>query len=158
MSSLETVINPYEILPDTAMSDTPTPRADACLTFWDYKNLCEQLEQELTLIRSTLQSGLDRDADDTTTPHLAVVAAIAIAGLTDQKNKLKAWKESMLSVPPPLQEIARELRLPLGQSIHDRILPAIQKLKAENDGLLERIEAYADKINEIPSHNTSDNQ
>tara|TARA_R110000868_G_scaffold360906_1_gene622949 strand:- start:166 stop:459 length:294 start_codon:yes stop_codon:yes gene_type:complete len=79
------------------MSNIPTPRSDACLTFWDYKNLCEQLEQEAI--------------------------------------ELKAWKEAAMSVSPPLQEIARELGLPLGQSIHDRILPAIQRLKAEIDHL-----------------------
>lgn len=90
------------------MSDIPTPRADACLTFWDYKNLCEQLEQE----------GIE----------------------------LKAWKESALATSLPLQEIARELGLPLGLSIHDRILPAIQKLKAQLDEANQKLCINFDKL------------
>ena len=69
-----------------------------------------------------------------------------------ESSELKAWKESMLSVLPPLQEIARELGLPLGQSIHDRILPAIQRLKAEIDHLKLLFKKHADHTTNCPVH------
>lgn len=40
--------------------------------------------------------------------------------------ELKAWKESAISVTPPMQEIAKVIGVKLGHSIHDKILPAIQ--------------------------------
>lgn len=69
-----------------------TPRTDAiCLETnetgaWDF---ARQLERELNQTREILQSGLDRDKDDTITPHLAVVAVNAIAQLRDENERLK---------------------------------------------------------------------
>lgn len=63
--------------------------------------------------------------------------------LLQENAKLKAWKESAMAVHPPMQEIAKELCIPLGESIHDKILPGIQKLEAELDHaqkLLEELE------------------
>jgi hypothetical protein len=58
--------------------------------------------------------------------HKAVADAhnVAVAAERD-------WKQSAISVMPPLQEIGRELDLNLGESIHDKILPSIQKLKQQ---------------------------
>lgn len=69
---------------------------------------------------------LDMDAAPT-----AYVLESDYRQLERELAEAKAWKESAMRVLPPLQEIAKELNLPLGLSIHDRILPAIQKLRAE---------------------------
>jgi hypothetical protein len=45
--------------------------------------------------------------------------------------ELKAWKESMISVTPDMQAIGRALNVPLGHSIHDKILPGIEALRDE---------------------------
>jgi hypothetical protein len=68
-------------------NNSPTPRTDrqssepigfySCSTV--PASFARQLERELAQIRSTLQNGLDRDKDDTTTAHLAVVAVNALA-------------------------------------------------------------------------------
>lgn len=51
--------------------------------------------------------------------------------LKEENQRLRAWKESAMSVTPPLQEIAKELDVKLGESIHDKILPGIMKLKQQ---------------------------
>lgn len=52
----------------------------------------DQLRAEVEQIRNTLQDGLDRDKDDTTTPHLAVVAVNALAQLRARVTELEADK------------------------------------------------------------------
>lgn len=69
----------------------------------------------------------------------------AAKGLGDHIDALEAWKAEALSVTPPLQEIGRELGVPLGESIHDKILPGIVALKAENQRLREALGVYADE-------------
>jgi hypothetical protein len=59
-------------------------------------------------------------------------------------EELKAWKESMLNVMPPIQEIGQVINVKLGESIHDKILPFIEELKAEN----ERLKNLVEEINE----------
>lgn len=55
-----------------------------------------------------------------------------IADLRRENAELTQWKESAISVFPPVQEIAKELgNVGLGESIHDKILPGIQKLKVD---------------------------
>jgi len=50
--------------------------------------------------------------------------------LQRELEELRKWKESALSVTPPLQDIGRALGLTLGASIHDKILSGIQALQA----------------------------
>jgi hypothetical protein len=58
-----------------------------------------------------------------------------LAAARAEIEELRAWKESALAVEREwdCQEIARELRIPLGQSIRKGILPAIRELKIERD-------------------------
>lgn len=42
--------------------------------------------------------------------------------------ELKAWKESAMVVMAAMQEIGKALGVKLGESIHDKILPGIEKL------------------------------
>ena len=51
-----------------------------------------------------------------------------------QVTELSKWKAEQLEVLRQLnlEEIAKELGIPLGQTIPDKILPAIKKLKNEN--------------------------
>jgi len=49
--------------------------------------------------------------------------------------ELQAWKESAIANTPPMQDIAKELVLPLGEAIHDKILPGIISLKAKAERL-----------------------
>lgn len=44
-------------------------------------------------------------------------------------ERLKAWKESAINVMPDMQAIGKALNVPLGQRIHDKILPGIERLK-----------------------------
>ena len=52
-------------------------------------------------------------------------------------NSLEAWKEAAVQAMNGinLQEVGRELSLPLGVSISENILPRIRKLKADNAAL-----------------------
>ena len=63
----------------------------------------------------------------------AKVLKAEIVQLADERDALAAWKKSAISVTPPLQEIAKALGVPLGESIHDKILPGILALKGERD-------------------------
>lgn len=46
-------------------------------------------------------------------------------------ERLKAWKDEAIAAMPPMQEIAKALEIPLGQSIHDKILPGIERLEGD---------------------------
>jgi len=46
-----------------------------------------------------------------------------------ERDEALRWKESAMSVTPPIQDIGRELDLNLGESIHDKILPGIKEQK-----------------------------
>jgi len=59
-------------------------------------------------------------------------------------KELQKWKESALSVTPPMQKIAKALDIPLGASIHDKILPAINLIKAEKKMLRDYIRKARD--------------
>lgn len=52
-----------------------------------------------------------------------------LATVTDEVERLQYWKESAISVTPPMQEIGEALGVRLGESIHDKILPRIQALR-----------------------------
>lgn len=55
--------------------------------------------------------------------------------LLKESKELKAWKAEAIKVMPPLQEIGKELGLPLGSFVSPQILPKIKELKAENKRL-----------------------
>ena len=55
--------------------------------------------------------------------------------MLQQHAELSSWKESALAIALPYQDIAKELNIGLGESIHDKILPSIIALKAEIDAL-----------------------
>lgn len=42
---------------------------------------------------------------------------------------LQEWKESAMSIMPDLQAIGKLLNIPVGESIHDKIIPGIARLK-----------------------------
>jgi len=44
-------------------------------------------------------------------------------------EQLRLWKESAMKVMPDMQAIGKELKIKLGESIHDKILPEIIRLK-----------------------------
>lgn len=62
-------------------------------------------------------------------------------------EEAEAWKESMLSVMPPMQEIGNELGVLLGDSIHDKILSGIKTLKAQLAIFKPCVELYANARN-----------
>jgi hypothetical protein len=49
-------------------------------------------------------------------------------------QQLRQWKEEAIAVMAPYQEIGKELGLTLGESVHDRILPALQQLRQQLAG------------------------
>ena len=75
----------------------------------------------------------------------------AIAELEEEIERLKEWKESALKVMPPMQKIAKTLDLPLGESIHDKILPEIERLKAK----VERLENLIFLMTNCPKKETN---
>ena len=46
----------------------------------------------------------------------------------EEIKSLRAWKESALATAIDYQVIAKVLNIPLGESVHDKILPAIERL------------------------------
>ena len=116
------------------MSDIPTPRTDAA-AFLIVGYPHETRPFDIVMKRVPV-----------TGDFRGTVASDFARELEREVIELKAWKESALSVDPPLQEIARELGLPLGLSIHDRILPAIQRLKAKNDLLEADLKRENDRL------------
>lgn len=49
----------------------------------------------------------------------------------DELKELRAWKESAMRVMPDFQAIGKELGLKLGDTVHDKILPAIINYKKQ---------------------------
>lgn len=47
-----------------------------------------------------------------------------------QRKRLEDWKESAMKVWPDMQAIGKELGVSLGDTVHDKILPEIKRLKA----------------------------
>lgn len=76
--------------------------------------------------------------------HLEAVEQ-QLAASQAREAELRAWKESAIAVTPPLQEIARELDMPWGVSIHDKILPGVKLLKLQLNVLRECVKLYADQ-------------
>jgi hypothetical protein len=78
--------------------------------------------------------------------------------LLPELERLKDWKESAISVMPDLQAIGKALNVPLGQSIHDKILPGIEALKRRvNDiesalGQLVHLKAYKEAYGKTPEY------
>lgn len=66
-------------------------------------------------------------------------------------DRLKAWQASMLSVQPDMQAIGNALGLRLGESIHDKILPGIELLTRQRDGLKEALVAVRGWIGHLGS-------
>lgn len=46
-------------------------------------------------------------------------------------EQLRAWKESAMSVMPDYQAIGKALGVKLGESVHDKILPGVERLKGD---------------------------
>lgn len=59
--------------------------------------------------------------------------AETIKGLQDELEELRQWKRQAIEVMPPYQEIGKLIGVKLGESIHDKILPAIERLTLERD-------------------------
>lgn len=49
---------------------------------------------------------------------------------SEEIKQLRDWKESAMSVMPDYQAIGKEIGVRLGDSVHDKIIPHIQKLKS----------------------------
>lgn len=61
---------------------------------------------------------------------------------------LKEWKESAMNVMPDYQAIGKALNVPLGQSVHDKILP---ELSAKDKRIKELEEALRGLLAVLPS-------
>lgn len=68
--------------------------------------------------------------------HYVHIEQAIIESLTAMHNllsphieELKAWKKSAMEIIPDMQTIAHELNLKVGESISDKILPAIKSYK-----------------------------
>lgn len=75
-----------------------------------------------------------------------------IAGrLASQKEieELREWKRQAIEVMPPLQEIGKATGVKLGESIHDKILPYIEKQHVKLEEKDKRIKELEDMITEL---------
>ena len=45
-------------------------------------------------------------------------------------QELRLWKESAMAVMPDYQRIAKLIGVPLGQSVHDKLIPFLEKVVA----------------------------
>lgn len=46
----------------------------------------------------------------------------------EELEQLRAWKKEAIRVMPDFQEIGRLIGVPLGQSVHDKIIPALRSI------------------------------
>lgn len=83
--------------------------------------------EALKNIRNVVQRNLRDEMDN----HQKI--AEECERLEKEIAELKEWKQSAISVMPPIQEIGKALGIKLGESIYDKILPGIERLK----GLIE---------------------
>jgi hypothetical protein len=67
-----------------------------------------------------------------------------LAAEREKVRELERWKESAIAVMPDYQAVGRELGLRLGESVHDKILPAIQQLREQRDEAIRLLE-YKEK-------------
>ena len=82
-----------------------------------FKEGVEWAKKECFVIEKTsYDEWLDQDDDPTI--------------LLNELQQLRDWKESAISVMPDYQALGKEMNVPLGESVHDKILPYIRKLKA----------------------------
>jgi len=46
-----------------------------------------------------------------------------------ENRDLKKWKEEQLASTPDMQALAKVMKVPLGETVHDKIIPYIEKLQ-----------------------------
>lgn len=76
----------------------------------------------------------ERDAAQAAAKHesdLAQQALDSLRAMTVERDELQAWKAEALAVMPDFQAIGQALGVPLGEAVHDRILPGILALQAQ---------------------------
>lgn len=78
-------------------------------------------------------SDIDRETFDLAINGCVKYAASLLKQKEDEIMELKEWKKSAIKVMPPIQEIGKTIGVKLGESIHDKILPAIQELQSSVD-------------------------
>lgn len=117
----------------------------------DYQSKLSAAEQrikELEEKRKTISEGFK-------------VQAGIILEQEERIKELEAWKESALSVMPDMQAIGKAIGVGLGQSVHEKILPAIKRLKDMirlRDSLIEtdnQIIEYIGRLATVPPKHTA---
>jgi hypothetical protein len=60
-------------------------------------------------------------------------------GIEEELAALREWKREAIAVMPDMQKIGKLLNVPLGQSVHDKIIPGIESLlKAQGEQAAEK--------------------
>jgi hypothetical protein len=57
--------------------------------------------------------------------------------------ELEAWKESVIEIIPPMQELGEAMGLQFGESIHDKVLPYIKSLQKDKE-IIEELKDHAE--------------
>lgn len=73
----------------------------------------------------------------------------AVIGGQQLIEALKSWKRQAIAVMPPIQEIGKAIGVKLGESIHDKILPAIERLSLELDIAMGLNRTYREVLEKI---------
>jgi hypothetical protein len=61
---------------------------------------------------------------------VATARATSEPGAGSELEELRAWKQSAIAVMPDYQKIGNLLGVGLGESVHDKIIPALERLLA----------------------------
>lgn len=99
----------------------------------NYSNLCKSCKSEMQRVDKLC----------------FICLPCAIRGANDQIDQLKQWKTEAMEVMAPMQEIGKAIGIKPGQSVHDKILPAIERLTLQL-GLAEgRNREHIEEIKEL---------
>lgn len=88
-----------------------------------------KLVVESSLARDLVKQLTELDLENRTRASSQFQMEVIIINLKKQIEELEGWKKSALAIIPDLQEIGKLLNLPLGESVHDKIIPAIKSMQ-----------------------------
>ncbi len=122
----------------------PSTDCDKQLVIQEIKDLNQRIKNQAGVI-SGMQADRDAMEDDLESlEHTLGQESKEQDRLYDENQDLKRWKAQAIETMPPYQEIAEALGLKVGDSIHDKILPGIQRLKT----FQKKDEAEANELSE----------
>lgn len=94
-----------------------------------------KLVVESSLARELVEELKKLDLENRTRASSQFQMEVIIDQQRKQIEELERWKKSALAVMPDFQEIGKLLDIPIGESVHDKIIPAIKSMQEEIENL-----------------------